>query len=66
VAPPEVFCPIHFSQWETMLDESAQFRFAESTRTIHLWNELWRREGRDKDADFASGCLYEQLKRRYL
>jgi mannosyltransferase OCH1-like enzyme len=66
VAAPEVFCPIHFSQWGTMLDASAEHRFGESTRAVHLWNELWRREGRDKDAEFAPDCLYETLKRRYL
>jgi hypothetical protein len=31
-----------------------------------VWNELWRREGRDKDAPYPRGCLYEDLKKRYL
>jgi hypothetical protein len=66
VADPEVFCPVHFSQWETMLDGSVSYQFGEATRAVHLWNELWRREGRTKDAAYPPDCLYEQLKRRYL
>lgn len=66
VEPPEVFCPVHFSEWESMLDASRETHFGESTRGIHLWNELWRRAGRDKDGRYPSGCLYERLKQRYL
>ena len=65
VQPWEVFCPVHFSFWEQMLDPDIQWRFGENTRAIHLWNELWRREGRDKDAPYPEACLYEQLRRRY-
>jgi len=66
VHPPEVFCPIHFSQWESILEEQPEPGWPESTRAVHLWHELWRREGRDKDASYAPGCLYERLKRHYL
>ncbi|WP_263352892.1 glycosyltransferase [Acidicapsa acidisoli] len=62
----EVFCPVHFSVWEQMLDPAVQWSFDKKTRAIHLWNELWRREGRNKDAAYPEACLYEQLKRRYL
>jgi mannosyltransferase OCH1-like enzyme len=66
VQPWDVFCPIHFSLWEQMLDAGMQWAFPEHTHAIHLWNELWRREGRDKDAPYPRGCLYEDLKKRYL
>lgn len=66
VQPWDVFCPIHCSVWEQMLDPAVQWDFNGNTRAIHLWNELWRREGRDKDAAYPESCLYEQLKRRYL
>lgn len=62
----DVFCPVHFSVWEHLLDPSIDWRFDVSTHAIHLWNELWRREGRDKNARYPDSCLYEQLKRRYL
>jgi len=65
VRSPEVFCPIHFSQWKELLNAGGS-RFAESTSAVHLWNELWRREGQDKDVRYPQGCVYEELRRRYL
>ena len=32
---------------------------------IHLWNEVWRREGINKDSKHHPDSLYEQLKRKY-
>jgi mannosyltransferase OCH1-like enzyme len=29
--------------------------------TVHFWNEMWRREGQDKNAFYESGTLYEKL-----
>jgi mannosyltransferase OCH1-like enzyme len=66
VKPAEVFCPVHFSVWEKILDPSISWEFGEETHAIHLWNELWRRSNQDKNATYAAGCLYEQLKQRYL
>jgi len=43
---------------ETVLDES--------TYAIHLWNEMWRAAGQDKNARYHENCLYGQLKRKYL
>ena len=66
VQPWPVFCPVHFSAWMRVLDPSAPWQFPPETRAIHLWNELWRRSGQDKDARYDSECLYERLKQRYL
>jgi mannosyltransferase OCH1-like enzyme len=65
VQPPAAFCPVHFSVWESMLDPAASWVFDEATYAVHLWNEMWRREGRDKDSEYPPGCLYEHLKQRY-
>ena len=65
VQPPEVFCPIPFPRWQSLLDPEVPALPADAA-AIHLWNELWRRGGRDKDAEFDPRCLYEQLKARYL
>ena len=32
---------------------------------VHLYNEVWRRNGCNKNAIYEQGCLYEQLKQRY-
>jgi hypothetical protein len=66
VQPWDVFCPVHFSTWEQVLDPSIRWDFNEQTRAVHLWNELWRRSSQDKDAPYSAGCLYEQLKQRYF
>jgi hypothetical protein len=66
VEPWDVFCPVHFSVWEKVLDAHVRWDFSNKTRSIHLWNELWRRSGRDKDAGYPPSCLYEELKQRYL
>ena len=66
VKPHNVFCPISYNQWCTVLDQAAEIELNEDTHSIHLWNEMWRLAGQDKNGEYPSGCLYEQLKRRYL
>jgi Alpha 1,4-glycosyltransferase conserved region/Glycosyltransferase sugar-binding region containing DXD motif len=61
VQPPETFCPFPYTDWRVLLDPDAPVIPAESV-AVHLWNEMWRREGADKDAAYDSGCLYERLK----
>ena len=60
-----VFCPIDYADWETVLDGERQWSFGPETYAVHLWNELWRRAGRDKDAMYPKQCLYERLKQQY-
>jgi len=64
--PYQVFCPFGFEDWEMVLDSNPTWNFDDSTYAIHLWNEMWRRRGQDKDQPFHPQCLYEQLKRKYL
>jgi len=66
VQSPEVFCPVFYPDWERVLDPKAVLPNSPQTHAIHLWNELWRRAGRDKDRQYPRQCLYERLKRRYL
>lgn len=63
---PEVFCPVPFADWEQVLDPSIEFPATPRTHAIHLWNEMWRRSGKDKDRSYDQTCLYERLKKRYL
>jgi mannosyltransferase OCH1-like enzyme len=64
--PHQVFCPLGFEEWADVLDPGASSAFDESTRAVHLWNEMWRRQNRDKNGRYHPDCLYEQLKRKYL
>jgi len=60
------FCPVPGCMWYVVLEASVDIRFREEARAIHLWNEMWRRNGADKDADYDPDCFYEKLKKRYL
>ncbi len=59
------FCPLPAPAWRTVLDPAAEWRPTDASSAIHLWNEMWRRHGQDKDLSYPRGCLYEQLKSRY-
>jgi hypothetical protein len=60
------FTPVAHFEWERVLEPGWNVDFAATTRSIHLWNEKWRRAGRDKNATYPSDCLYERLKAMYL
>ena len=60
--PYYIFCPI--SEWHKILqpDELLDDR----AYAIHLWNEEWRRAGKNKNGRYNRNCIYERLKRTYL
>ena len=73
VARVETFCPVDWSHWQRFLSRSPLVIWTEMakmalfrTKGVHLWNEMWRLDGVDKNAVFPESCIYEQLKRRYL
>ena len=63
VKPPRVFSPLRFNEWRRVLEPS---EVGEESYAIHLWNEMWRASGQDKNATYDENCLYERLKRKYL
>lgn len=64
VQPAESFCPIGYADWGRVLDPHAP-PLGDEPYAVHLWNEMWRRAGRDRDARYDPRCLYERLRRRY-
>jgi hypothetical protein len=66
IQKPAVFCPISYSRWKDIIDPDCPLVFTEQTYAVHLWNEMWRRSGFEKDDEYDRGCLYEQLKAKYL
>ena len=64
VQPVESFCPIGYAEWDRVLDPEAP-ALEGSPYAVHLWNEMWRRAGRDKDVRYDPRCLYERLRDRY-
>jgi len=65
VQPSKAFCPIDWTDWEAALRPGGDFHIDPEAFAVHLWNEIWRRNGRDKDAAYPPDCLYERLKSRY-
>jgi hypothetical protein len=61
-----VFCPLGYYDWKQVLDPAASVTSDTQVRAVHLWHEMWRRHGQDKDAVYHPDCLYERLKARYL
>jgi hypothetical protein len=64
VQPVESFCPIGYAHWDQVLDPDAP-PLPGAPYTVHLWNEMWRRAGRDKNERYDPACLYERLRDRY-
>lgn len=64
--PSQVFCPLDYAEWHSVLEPDFEATFGETTYAIHLWNEMWRAAGQDKNAQYNPACLYERLKRKYL
>ena len=71
VRPPADFCPINWWQWRRLLSGSLLVRWQNHLSglgrayVVHLWNELWRRSGTDRDGHFPSRSLYERLRREH-
>jgi mannosyltransferase OCH1-like enzyme len=61
----KVFCPVNYADWQKVLDPDFDVS-DDGTFAIHLWNEMWRVAGQDKNAEYDQNCLYEKLKRTYL
>jgi hypothetical protein len=61
VEPPSTFCPIPFHEWRRFVDAGA-VELPEDAYAVHLWSEMWRRGGVDKNGEFDPACLYERLK----
>lgn len=64
VVHPDVFCPLDF--WRVREFAMGPFGAPANTHCVHLWNEMWRHHGMDKDAAYPANSAYEALKRRYL
>jgi hypothetical protein len=66
VQAADAFCPFGWYEWERALDPTFALSSETPAGAVHLWNEMWRRHGKDKDADYHPDCLYQRLKAKYL
>ena len=63
--PYRCFCTLDYSEWRRVLEPDADGLVYEDSYAIHLWNEMWRAAGQDKNATYDQNCLYERLKTSY-
>jgi mannosyltransferase OCH1-like enzyme len=61
--PYRYFSPLDYKEWRRVLQLGLVY---EDSYAIHLWNEMWRAAGQDKNGTYDPNCLYEQLKTKYL
>ena len=71
VRPYKTFNPIHWWEWEHLMQGELALRLKMDWRirnsyAIHFWNEMWRRNGADKNKAYPLSSLFERLKRKYL
>jgi hypothetical protein len=60
----KTFCPVGFRDWTRFLDPDPPD--VSGSAAVHLWHEMWRASGQDKNAHYHPDSLYEQLRSRYL
>lgn len=65
VQRPDVFQPVNWWEARDLVSPDRQWDLSRA-HAVHLWNEVWRRGGLDKNASHDPRCLYERLKARYL
>lgn len=72
VARAETFCPIEWRLRHRFLSSSILVTWCEiiklflfRSKAVHLWNEMWRQDGIDKNRIFPRHCIYERLNKRY-
>jgi hypothetical protein len=61
---PEVINPIAWWQIQTLVSGFALL--PANAHAVHFYNEMWRRNFLDKNADYAPLSLFERLKAHYL
>lgn len=61
VRPVSDFCPVDWFDIKPLFTSNA----LPDSYAIHLWNEVWRREGIDKERSYE-GSLYATLKEKFL
>ena len=63
--PPSVFCPAPYTKWADAisgdLDRQAFIAnyLRQETMSVHLWNEMWRLAGINKNTKFSTASFFE-------
>lgn len=65
VQPPHVFCPVDWfaAEFDPVVHNPPS---VERSHAVHMWHEMWRRRGLNKNDSFEPNCLFERLKNDVL
>lgn len=61
-----MFFPVFYTEAPRAFTDIYVPRIADDCYSIHLFNEMWRLAGADKNAIYPESSLYEKLKREFL
>jgi hypothetical protein len=61
-----MFFPVFYTEAPRAFTDIYRPRIAKDCYSIHLFNEMWRIAGADKNATYPEASLYEELKREFL
>ena len=65
-AQPIEYNPLHGAEVIKLFDPNAKLEYGPESKTVHLWNEIWRRFGIDKNRVFHPESFIEIKKRELL
>jgi hypothetical protein len=60
-----MFFPVFYTEAPRAFTDIYVPRIAKDCYSIHLFNEMWRLAGADKNASYPESSLYEQLKKKF-
>lgn len=65
ISSTDTFCPINWYDTDLLFSIEPP-SISGNSYAIHLWNEIWRRKGINKNATFSSSSIIEFYKKLYL
>lgn len=65
VLHPVVVCPINYWHCRLIVSECFDKLIHSDSYMVHLWNEMWRRNGMDKSHRYSKNSLYEKLQEKF-
>jgi mannosyltransferase OCH1-like enzyme len=64
IMPVNAFCPVDWTEMTSIVREERDL--PSNAFAIHMWNNLWRIHGINKETTYHPNCIYEKLKAKYL
>jgi hypothetical protein len=67
IFPPSFANHVNFFDCPNMfINEETDFIFSDDIYFLHMFNEMWRRSGVDKNSQFPNDCLYEKIGNMFI